>query len=256
MTALLKPARLTIIIPRQYVRPAETLFAAMAGAGSEPSDDRKAHIDLTMRKLIDAGVWAALDNLWVFRAETQTQAGVNWKKPTGPRITPVNSPTFTEDVGYKGDGLSSYLSTGAYPRASSDNSLFCEVITASNATAQDIRANSINDRYVVRVNTTNVSARVMASSGPGYTFSGETAPYFCLASRSLATTSLHVNGNFVASLALGGTDVRTDEIMILGRPSPAAYSDRPLGMAGSAASITTAQATAFYDLYQAYIAGL
>ena len=59
-----------------------------------------------------AGVWDKLDVFYVFATDGDSDyATLNWKAPSSHQTTKVNSPTFTADSGFTGDGSSSYLDT-------------------------------------------------------------------------------------------------------------------------------------------------
>lgn len=76
----------------------ETLLAAMT---VEPNNGRKNLINTLIDALIDAGVWAKLDALWVTAAHTQQAGNLNWIAPAANTITVGNgAPTFTVDRGW------------------------------------------------------------------------------------------------------------------------------------------------------------
>lgn len=60
-----------------------------------------------------AGLWTLTDDYWGFWAENAAQALTSLKQRR--LATAVNSPTFTPDRGYTGDGSTSYLDTGFNP---------------------------------------------------------------------------------------------------------------------------------------------
>jgi hypothetical protein len=85
---------------------AATLVAAMSSA---PDDTRKGAIDTCIGAIKTAGVWTKLDCLWLW-AGHDSQAGLlDWKRLSD--ATAVNSPTFTTDRGFTGDGSTSYINT-------------------------------------------------------------------------------------------------------------------------------------------------
>jgi hypothetical protein len=69
--------------------------------------------------LVAAGVWAKLDFLYVFAADNINTARTNLKSSTY-HATAVNSPTFTADRGFAGDGLASYVDTNFSPLNATD----------------------------------------------------------------------------------------------------------------------------------------
>lgn len=84
------------------------LFARMT---VQPSAERKRIISNAVRDLKAAGIWTKLDVLYVLAAHDAQAARLNWKADAYS-LTAVNSPTFTTDRGYAGDGATSYLDTG------------------------------------------------------------------------------------------------------------------------------------------------
>lgn len=66
--------------------------------------------------LKDAGIWSKLDLLYVFATDGDRDfAGINFIDPNNHEITEVNSPTFTSNVGFTGDGTSAYLNCNFDP---------------------------------------------------------------------------------------------------------------------------------------------
>lgn len=63
------------------------------------------------------GVWSKLDRLWLFAAENTGSALTDLV--TGALATATNSPSFTTDRGYTGNGSSSYINTGFNPTTAS-----------------------------------------------------------------------------------------------------------------------------------------
>ncbi|MCK1430919.1 SGNH/GDSL hydrolase family protein [Bradyrhizobium sp. 87] len=92
-----------------YIPQSQTIFAAMSPA---PSASRKYVIDQTVRRLVNAGIWTKLSALWVLAAHASAPSLINWVAPGTNNLTAVNSPAFTADLGYKGNGSSSYLNPG------------------------------------------------------------------------------------------------------------------------------------------------
>ena len=94
-----------------YSPEATALFARMS---SQPGATRKAVINACIESLISAGVWTRLDALYLLAAHDAQAARLNWKQALYD-CTAVNSPTFTTDRGYAGNGTTSYLNTGYTP---------------------------------------------------------------------------------------------------------------------------------------------
>jgi hypothetical protein len=89
-----------------YEAESETLFAAMT---SEPDATRKGHIDTLVAALKTAGVWTQLDRLYVLAAHDSQAARLDWIAPGTDTLTATNTPTFTTDQGYTGNGSNARL---------------------------------------------------------------------------------------------------------------------------------------------------
>lgn len=90
--------------------------AVIGRMNATPSDTRKGLINNLISALISGGVWSRLDALWVMAAHDSQAAAVNWISGNFTAAQ-VNSPVFTADRGFAGNGTSSYLNTGYVPGA-------------------------------------------------------------------------------------------------------------------------------------------
>lgn len=129
-----------------YDPDASALFARFT---TPPTDARKTLINNLIVSLKAAGVWAKLDALYVMAAADSQAARRNWVADQY-NLTAANSPTFTTDRGYAGNGSSSYLATNFNPSSASspkyaqnDASMFSWSRTNNQSSAYcDIGANS------------------------------------------------------------------------------------------------------------------
>lgn len=151
-----------------YLPEASALFARMT---TPPSTARKALINTLIGSLIDAGVWSESDCIYVMAAHDAQAARLNWIADQY-NLTPVNSPTFTTDRGYAGDGSTSYLNTGFAP--------------GNGKALQD-------DHHFALWNRTNVAANV-ANAGSSLLSIGTRS-----ATDSYATRSAHATASVVAN---------------------------------------------------------
>jgi hypothetical protein len=70
--------------------------------------------------LKDGGIWSKLDTFGVFATDGDSDfALIDWIRLS--QYTAVNSPTFTTNVGFQGDGTSSYIDTNFNPSTSGVN---------------------------------------------------------------------------------------------------------------------------------------
>lgn len=88
------------------------LFAAMTTA---PTLVRQLLINACIVALKAAGAWPRLDVLQVYAAGNAQAASLNWRFPASSTAAAVNSPVFTPDRGYTGDGATSYVNTNYTP---------------------------------------------------------------------------------------------------------------------------------------------
>jgi hypothetical protein len=102
---------------------AATYFAAVVTAGGAALDiAHKVAIHTLVSGLKTDSLWTRLDRLWLFANQHATAALLDVKGLD--TATAVNSPTFTADQGYAGNGTSSYINT-TY-NASTDGSAYTQ----------------------------------------------------------------------------------------------------------------------------------
>lgn len=94
-----------------YDADAQRLFNAFTAA---PTDTRKTQINTLITSLKSSGVWDKLDCLYVLAAHDYQAARLNWISDQYP-LVPVNTSFHTVDRNVKGDGGSSYFTTGFNP---------------------------------------------------------------------------------------------------------------------------------------------
>lgn len=87
-----------------------------------PSSGQQTLQNTLVTDLKTAGVWDKLDVFYVFATDGDSDfATLNWKTPSSHQVTKINSPTFTANSGFAGDGSSSYLDTNYNPATSGTN---------------------------------------------------------------------------------------------------------------------------------------
>lgn len=90
---------------------AAALFARFT---TPPTGERKTLINTLIKALKDGGIWSKLDVLYLTAAADAQAARRNWIADAH-NLSTINSPTFTADRGYAGNGSSSYLNTNYNP---------------------------------------------------------------------------------------------------------------------------------------------
>jgi hypothetical protein len=93
-------------IDAEYEPETAALFARMT---VRPDNTRRHAIDTLVSSLKTNGLWSKLDGLYLFAAHTSQAGLLNWCR-TEANFTAINSPVFTADVGFTGDGVGASLS--------------------------------------------------------------------------------------------------------------------------------------------------
>ena len=116
-----------------------------------PSADQQVKQNLFIQTLKSNGVWDKSDLILVPANNGSKEfACINWKNPSGVKATLVNSPTWTSNAGFTGNGTSSYILTGYNPDGTknyknNDASRYMYVRTATtNKVLDGVEANTTN----------------------------------------------------------------------------------------------------------------
>jgi len=155
----------------------DNLVAAMT---TPPTNLRKGYIARMIQALYAGGIWAQTDIMYVLAAHDEQAARLNWITPASYTLSAVNSPTFTADQGFAGNGTTSYLDTtwdaatnastftqndgriGAYSRNAGGNSAGFGARTSNNISV--VARTGANGRGRV-----NSGSDVASSTGTGAT---------------------------------------------------------------------------------------
>lgn len=251
-------ARQIIISGRpRYDSAAAALFARMT---TQPTQSRKALINNTIIALKTGGVWSLCDALYVTAAADSQAARLNWIADQY-NLTAFNSPVFTVDRGYTGDGSAAYLDTGAVASSlakyalnsanawgwqlnnATDNGHLVDTTTAS----QFVIARTTGNKSYVRINDGGLST---ATINPTITDSrGLTSVNRSGAnSRELYKNGASVGSDTQVSTAASGT------FHLLGISG--GYSTAQIAAAGFGSTLTAAQELAKYNALRAYMTGV
>jgi hypothetical protein len=98
----------------------DVLDYAMSQGYTLPSAGQQALQNQLVVDLKDAGIWSKLDTFRVYATDgSEDFALIDWKRLID--CTAVNSPTFTTNSGFEGDGSSSYIDTNFNPTLNAVN---------------------------------------------------------------------------------------------------------------------------------------
>lgn len=90
---------------------ASSLIGAMT---TPPNAVRQGIINTCIVQLKAAGLWTKLDALYMMAANADQSGRLNWKNPGTWTLAASGTVTFTADQGFKGDGVSGFLSATGY----------------------------------------------------------------------------------------------------------------------------------------------
>lgn len=246
-----------------YEAEATAYFAAMSVA---PDDTRKGHLNTLIASLKTAGVWAKLDWLCIHAAHDEQAGRVNAVDPTEV-ATAVNSPTFTTDRGFTGNGSSSYLNSGWNPTSGThvfaQNSANIGVWGGTDvvATGQTelgniyARLNSAYDATRISVATQNTGALVTPGGTP-------TSIGHLMGSRTGASAlQYYKNGSaYGSALTTASIAVPNSPMLICayntntgGLAGPSQYTTRRIQATHWGAALDGTEAAALYNALSTYM---
>lgn len=183
MTGYLKMAELVSNTVTQGVTTSfDSVTTSLTTAmSSQPSTIRKAQINSLILALKAGKILSQLDLLYILAASDSQAASLNWVNPATFTLTASNSPTFTTDRGFTGNGTTSFLNTGYTPSINGVNytlnnasfwewpltniqSTGAEVGNVAVAPTSFITSRSTTDQTVFRVNTASNSGAANTNS--------------------------------------------------------------------------------------------
>jgi hypothetical protein len=246
---------------------AVTLFNAMS---TNPSPARQILINNAIVSLKAAGIWSECDLLYVLAAADSQAASLNWVNPAGSfNLTSTNSPSFTADMGYAGDGSTSYLSTGWAPSTNGVNytqnnaSLFLWSVNNDRADGSSAIGVFNNNTIGANINPWNVSVNSSGTalqSGNGNQAIPITGIGLFLLDRVTATDTIYTidqNGANLGAIGGASTALPSSVMRILGTGgSNPLFSSRRVAIAGACGGLSSTQRTQIYSIFNSYMGSI
>lgn len=235
--------------------------ALVARMTAPPPAARVALIDALVRGLKAAGLWTRFDGLYLLAAHDAQAARLNWIAAAND-LAAVNSPAFTADRGYAGDGATSYLDTGWLFPAGYQNSAHLMCWSRSGAaSASYFMIGNANSVIALRRSTDDQDfTRVNAASSASRTSADASGMFLSSRTGALAGDfAFYRNG---AALALTGALVSdvpdaSYPLRILGRNGPTpAFTNRQVAAASMGAGLSAGEGAALHAALSAYLAGV
>jgi hypothetical protein len=201
------------------------------------------------------GVWSKLDTFANFATDGSSNfALIDWKRLT--QYTAVNSPTFTTNEGFKGNGTSSYINTNYNAQTVGTN------YTTTNASAgfwSELMTHDAN--YIYSGGSTyfrDLSAALFRQAMNDGDGTNRTSPLgefkYCHSDRSSSTVkNLYENAAPLGPYAQNSSTAAVNFLLLNLTTS---YSSSKISLFYCGASFTAGEITAFYNKYNTYLTSL
>lgn len=235
----------------------------IAAASVAPTDFRKGLIARFIGALYAASVWTKIDVMWVLAAHDEQFGRLNWKSPSTFTLTAVNSPTFTTDRGFAGNGSSSSLDTGwdwgtngvQYTRNNAHLSVYQRSNGGSNVPGFSTVAASLRAAVGGRLSTTGGGRSQVNSATSIPSTTAGALPAQTIARRNDGTNASIIRDGVeitVPTASASTTDSSTSDFSFFRYGSTNYTSDQIAG--GSlGAYLDDTEALAFYNAWYAYM---
>lgn len=245
-----------------YSAEAEAYFAAMT---TQPDATRKGLInDLIVSAKAGANAWSALDRLALLASHDSQSALLDAHDPT-KTASAVNSPTFTVDRGFAGDGASSYIDFGEAPNAvgnqfslnSATIGVWINVQSAANGLRSEAgQSGSVFNMSITARNTTgNETFKANdATLSVARANSGTRLGHRASVRADSATKKSYLNGGAETVVSLASTSISAGNITILRVGN--AYSDDGACVAYSGAALTATQEAELHTALATYLTAI
>lgn len=240
-----------------YEAEATALFARFT---TPPDDVRKGLINTCIKSLKDAGVWSKLDALYVTAAADAQAARRNWIADQF-NLLAVNSPTFTVDRGYAGDGSSSYLATGWDPATNgaayqqNSASLFAWSRTDTRVDGAPIIGGDASGGGAAYINPWNLSidsvSHGLNSTGANSGAPGSATGFFLLSRESAAGYAIYRNQTHLATRTIASGSPTITDFRLLG--SSGGLSARQVANGGFGGGVSVGEEAALYTAILTYL---
>lgn len=244
--------RVPAIATGAYDSDAQAYFAGMS---VQPDATRKALLNDLIVGLKSDGVWLKQRGFWVLAAHDAQAARVNAKQPGSSDLNAINSPSFTVDRGFTGDGSSSYLDTGMTTEGfQNDSSMGFWSLSDIQSGAVDmgnagslIAARNGSDATLWRVNQGSSVTSAGVTNGTGL---------FTVQRNGAASVTLYRNASLIISNSSASQTPGNSLIRILSRSNTVTYSSRTGAFAFIGTSLTAAEVASIHSRVSTYLAAI
>ncbi|SER61862.1 hypothetical protein SAMN05216548_1316 [Faunimonas pinastri] len=236
--------------------------AALAAMTVQPSEKRIFVYDVAIRSLKAAGLWSKLGWLSLLAAHDEQAGRLNLVAPSQV-MTAVNSPGFTVDHGFKGDGASSYLVLALPPAMgmAAGNAAFGAGVRTGGTTVNPLIGQVSGTNSFEILWPSNASSRFTGrmNSATAVTFGAVTsrAGRFVMSKVATDTTSGYLNGALVQSVAAATeSDLSTQANPTTLFRQGSTYADDEVSFVHFGKGMTAPDVAAFDAIMTTYLQGV
>lgn len=232
--------------------------ALVARMTVDPGCPRKIVINDLIVSLKTAGVWSKLDALYLFAAADSQAALLNWVS-TSYNATATNSPTFTTDRGFTGNGSNSYISSNFNPTTASSpnfvqNSAHMSGWSRTSTglpTADDLGGATAGQMYLRIRSIVDVGNATVNSVGNVSVSSSDGTGHFVANRNSSTVIGIIRNGTSLGSTTAASLEPFNQTLVFLRNASN--YSSRQFAAGSIGAGLSPTELTDFYNALQTYM---
>jgi len=241
-----------------YTSEAEAIWAEF---DTPPSWERRGVINDAVVALMDAGVWSKLDVLYMFAAADSQAAKINWKDPGTFDATAVNSPTFTADAGFTGNGTNSYVDTNFNPVSASGQMAAADahIMAFLTTTPADVKVfvgftADYKTFIAPNVGGTNTQYAITDNAQGGINIANAIAATQYTATRTASNAcNLYKGGSSINATSTAVTASLTNSNMSICRGPAGDFSSARVSAASAGAALTAGEVSDYYDAMLAYM---
>lgn len=239
---------------------AQTLINAMVPT---PQLGRQLLINRTILALKAGGVWPLLDALYLTAAANVQNARLNWVNPATFTLTASGSVAFQVDRGFTGNGINSYNNTQFTPTTAPSpkyvqDSAHLSIWSNTPGPANPVDMGNSQAFLQTQLVAGNIfRAQINAGVSPSNFTTPNIAGHFIGQRVDSVTTTGYFNGTFLGSGAGPSQALTATAVALGGRPfGTQSFSTRQIAAGSIGASLTPAQALAFYNALASYMAAV
>lgn len=197
-------------------------LAYFAQLTPSPSVRYQKAINELVKELKAHGNWTKLDRLWIHATEAQQHAKVSLVNPASPQLTEFNSPTWTANRGYSGNGSTMYINTNFKPASSgvtyTMNAASLGIYTrvdgiSSSSYPIGVNGAGANDRALIGF-LPNIDYRLNSINSTSISNTG-TSGFYTAVRTSSTSKSIYRNGSLINTTVDTATNLPSLDIFLL-----------------------------------------